>query len=720
MMRASRSAAMAKHAAAATLLALLSVSVAVSAASAVSLLPLSGWQTVDVELVCRTAASNRPTVFSTSTISAFSFSVDVSVPWEKGRLKFPLIMDRTMDSDFVRTYYINDTDKYTVTDSGGCVHTKGSFSHADEVLVAQTLIDVLSEALPVSFSVSVNRGMEVENFVNLFNLTIPSAFGGLGTMETYSALIGISVPGWMVNLVQVNKTALTVEMTAHVSAKINDCLFTVTFLGRNVSDLLMPFTLPASCKGTTSALSSIAQLAAKPMGAARSSLPTIAGLASAPALSLSATSDSSSLDGYSLVPATASSSSIEAFSLVPASASSSSIDAFSLVPASEHTSSSVDSSQEASSHLSSQSSSSEWFDDNNPPMPDFPDEFTAEFFVIAPMTKSVFEVYEAFSATQGTSYTRLLLPVSSVADRSVMYEWFIDSYNQLAYFNTKNGVQRGNEDNDKALRDYFFPDQDTCRRVLIGYEMMAKSASALLLYSPTVPPTFIGNQTVRNVPCGVWAAEVSGVLVTWFWATSGSVDTTPFHTPESVQSGLSDYSRLLRMTVVGHGGPLPLFPHHPFFPQGYAFPVADRALACRALGPGEGDIGCNANEGDEDFIIIYDITTFVSYVRRDDYNIPKACDGAKISGSIPSVLCRYGGITGGAAAILLVVIALLFALVSGCCVWCPFSRMVRHQQDELARLTWEIHLAEGANGTDGQDTAIVSAAGGADAKNSSS
>ncbi|KAG5466423.1 hypothetical protein LSCM4_01574 [Leishmania orientalis] len=140
MARACRSAAMAKHVAAAALLALLSVSVAVSA---VSLLPLSGWQTMDVELVCRTAASRKPTVFSNLTLSAFSFSVNVSISRVVGSPVFPLIMERMLDDDSVRTYYISATDKYTVSDSGGCVHTKGSFEDADEVLVAQAIVDVV-------------------------------------------------------------------------------------------------------------------------------------------------------------------------------------------------------------------------------------------------------------------------------------------------------------------------------------------------------------------------------------------------------------------------------------------------------------------------------------------------------------------------------------------------------------------------------------------------
>ncbi|KAG5467513.1 hypothetical protein CUR178_01157 [Leishmania enriettii] len=672
MARACRSAAMARHVAAAALLALLSVSVAVSA---VSLLPLRGWHTMDVELVCRTAANRDPTVFSNSTLSAFSFSVNASVSRVVGSPVFPLIVERMLDDDFVRTYYINATDKYTVSDSRGCVHTKGSFAKADEVLVAMLIADVVGLPLRGPFNSTVNRGMKSLQYSRSQFFEVPSAFGGLGTGTTYSTTVLTSVPGWTVNLVPVNKTVLSAEATAMVDARVNNCLFTIFFLGTNVSDLVMPLGLPSPCNGTSS--SSIRSLVAKPVSAARSSLQGAAGVADGSTSSPTASSESSS--------------SVE--SLSSASASSSS---------------------------GASSSSSAWVDDNNPTMPDFPDEFTADFFVISPSHMRVFEVREAFSAVAGISYTTLLLLVSDVAGRSSLYEWFVDAYNQMAYFHTKYGVQHGDEAHDKALREYFFPDKDTCQRVLIGYDLMAKSVSALLLYSPSVPPTFIGNQTVRNVPCGVWAAEVNGFRVTWYWETSRQVNTTPFQTPESVRSGASAYSKLMRMTVEGQGGAPPLFPHHPFFPQGYAFPMADRSMACGVLGPGEGNMGCNDNE-DDDFLYIYDVASFVPYVRSEDYTIPKACNSTMISGSIPSVLCRYNGVTSGVVAALLVVIALLFALVSGCCVWCHFSRMVRHQQDELARLTWEIHLAESGNGTDGQDTAIVSAAGyGADVKNSSS
>ncbi|KAG5466427.1 hypothetical protein LSCM4_01578 [Leishmania orientalis] len=659
MARACRSAAMAKHVAAAALLALLSVSVAVSA---VSLLPLSGWQTMDVELVCRTAFTNRPTVHSNTIVSAFRFTTPWKVAVPLDFTVVPLYVDRLLDDDFVRTYYISATEKYTVSDSGGCVHATGLFDSDDEVLVAQAIANVLGTPLPLTYNSTAHRGIDAKVFSSSFDLFIPIDLGGLGMVASYGVDVVTTVPGWAVNLVPVEQTVLSVELSAVMGVSVNNCLFTVSFLSSQVFDAptLVP---PSSCKRASS--SSIRSLVAQPVSAARSSLQAVAGVAGAPALSLNASANSSVSASPSL-----------SLSSVPP-------------------------------------------EDINPTMPDLPGEFTADFFVISPNHKSILEVREAFSPDGGISYARVLLPVSSPRRHAYLYEWFVDAYNQMVYFNTKYIQPERKKTLRETFRDLFFSVKDTCQRVLIGYDLMAGSIRSLLLYSPSVPPTFIGNQTVRKVPCVAWAAEVNGFRVTWYWSDLEHLDTTAFHTPESMDSGATAYPRLLRMTVEGQGGAPPLFPHHPFFPQGYAFPLADRSMACGVLGPGEGNIGCNDNH-DDDFLYIYDVTSFVPYVRREDYTIPKACNGTMISGSIPSVLCHFNGFSGGVEAMLLVVIALLFALVSGCCVWCHFCPTMRHQQDELTRLTWEMHLAQSTISTDYKDTTIVSATGCGDLKNSTS
>ncbi|KAG5491273.1 hypothetical protein JIQ42_01171 [Leishmania sp. Namibia] len=660
MARACRCAAMAKHVAAAALLALLSVSVAVSA---VSMLPLKGWHTMDVELVCRHNVSHQPHLFSEPIVSNFRITALWTPALPLLYHTFPLYVEKMMDSDFVRIYYASHTDKYTISDSGGCVHTTGYFDLSDEVLVSQAIANVLGPPLRHSFKPTVTRGINAKVSTDKFFIFLPLNVGGLGRIATYTVDVVATLPEWTVNLVPVEQTVLSVEITSAVmNGYVNNCLFTIFFLSSQVFDArtLVP---PSSCKRASS--SSIRSLVAKPVSAARSSLQTVAGVAGASVLSLNASANSS----------VSASPSLSLSSVLPK--------------------------------------------DINPAMPDFPDEFTADFFVIMPSNKSIFEIREAFSFNGGISRATLLLPTSGSRRHTYLYDWFVDSYNQMVYVSTKYASRNGKETSSSGMDEYSV--QESCQRIRMGYKLMAGSIRSLLMYSPSVPPTFIGNQTVRNVPCGVWAAEVNGFRVTWFWATVRYVDTTPFHTPESVRSGASAYSKLMRMTVEGYDGAAPLFPHHPFFQQPYAFPLADRSMACGVLGPGEGNVGCNDNHTGHNFLYIYDIATFVPYVRLEDYTIPKACNGTKISDSIPSAVCHLTRITSGVEAMLLVVIALLFALVSGCCVWCHFSRMVRHQQDELARLTWEIHLAQSTNGTDGQDTAILSATGcGADVKNSSS
>lgn len=639
MMRTS-SAVMTTLAVTATLLAMLSVSVAVSA---VNLLPLRGDGLMDVELVCRSATLSEPTVYNRSVISAFRFAVSASTGNTKENVHLPLYVERILDSDYVRTYYINSTDKCSISDSKGIVHTRGLYESSDEVVLAGSLITMLSSPLPATSRPSVTRGISVSNYSGQFTITIPSSYGGLGVPATYSAAVLTSTKYWSVNLMEVDLTPVSIEVTAvDAASKINNCLFTFSFLGSNVSEVLG--SLPSPCNNS----SSMHPRAWKPTDVA---LPKMGGPAVAAA----------------------------AFSSRPSVFSNS------------------------SGALSSTSAA----DIANYTMPEFPDDFTASFLVVSPFKMSFYQVREAYSLYARFSRTSLHFPMRGVAGRVYEHEWHTNSWNQMSYYHTKFSVPNGQEVADEALRRYFFPDLNTCRRVVITYDLMARSSSSLLLYSPSVPPTFIGNQTVRNIPCGVWVAETQGVRVTWYWATADYVDTTSFWTTDSIQSGTSNYSRLVRMTVTGKGGAPPLFAHHPFFPQGYGFPVADRDVACNAMMPSEVDMGCYTYAKNGDFTYIYEITYFVPYVRRSDYDLPATCAGAEILGSIPSFQCNYKGITSGVASILLAVVALLFSLASGCCVWCPFSRIVRHQQDELARFTWEIRLAQRANGTEGHVTTDV-------------
>lgn len=616
-------------------------------ALASNLLPLYGRALLDVELVCRNSTTSAPAVYGISTINAFRFSLNGNASSGGENALFPFYVERMTNDDYIRTYYSSATDTYVVSDGNGCVHKTGSNLNANEVLLAQGLVGMLQSPLSSNPTTGTARGITVSSYTNQFALTIPTTYGGLGTTTTYSAIVLASTHMWTVNLMEVDSTAVSIEVTSSASSTsttINNCLFTFTFFGSNVSDALK--TLPSNYCSESTTADPWSQLASTPRQASRAQQVSRARGALQKRKTVNVLAESSS-------------SSSETTSTTEAPAT------------------------------------------YNYTMPSFPDTFTANFLVISPGKKSFFQVREAFSADMRFSTATLQFPTRGVAGRVYEYEWIANSWDQMTYFHERFAVPDGEKTIDPAVREYLFPDQDTCTRIFIGYDMVATTGSTLLLMNSTTSPAFVGNQTVRNIPCGVWTAQVNGALVTWYWASEGMVDTSAFQSATS-DADATTYGTLVRMTVSGLGGSPPLFPHHPFFPQGYAFPTADRWAACDALEPAEVDMSCYAYMSTASYSYIYDITSFVPYVRYADMTIPTVCQDVSISGSIPSFQCKYTGVSGGVAAVLLVIVAVIFALLSGCCVWCRYSRMVRRQEEELVRLTRELRSTvtpDGAAGT---------------------
>ncbi|KAK7197972.1 Enriched in surface-labeled proteome protein 9 [Novymonas esmeraldas] len=679
--------------ASAAALVLISIAVAVQVAHAET---LSRRWLLDVELVCRNATPTAPTVFGSSTVSAFRASVQGLRSSGKTSMAFPVSVERILDGDHVWTLYNSLNDKVTVSDRNGCVRTEGPQGTADDVVLMQTITNLLwtMTSLPVYSTKATVRGMEVATSSQDALLAIPTAFGGLGaTQSSYFTTFSASLLPWTVNFMEVNVTPVSIEATTATETVVNNCLFSFSFFGVNVSDALTP--LPSTfCTDDST----------RPLAR-----PSIARQTAVHPLAASASSSSSLLSSSSLA---LSSSSTSTASLSKSSAQASHHGSSPVSSASSSSSSSSSSSAHKpvvgssgrSSFSSSSSSSSSPAGDavTQYTMPEFPDTFTANFLVISPSQHSVFQVREVFSSDYGLSRTKMQFPMRGIGGRVYEYEWYTNRWYQVAMYHTKFAVPSGEEIIDQALREYFFPDQEKCMSVMIGYGLFAENGRSLLLLAPDTTPTFVGNQTVRNIPCGVWTAEVNGARVSWYWANTDLVNTKSFesnnswwwYTPPTP-------ARLVRMTVTNQGGPPPLFPHHPFFPQGYAFPAADRTTACEALSPGDLNMGCNSNLPNTANTYIYEITSFVSYIRGDDHDIPEACSDLKLSGSIPSFQCDYTGVTGGVAAVLMVVVAIVFCLMSGCCVWCRFSRMVRRQQEELVRLAQEIRAGQS---TDVRDT----------------
>ncbi|KPI82684.1 hypothetical protein ABL78_8303 [Leptomonas seymouri] len=602
-----------KLALAAVLLALLSV----NAAAAVKMLPFYGRALMDVELVCRSSTEKDPHIYGSSKISAFRYAMQFD-----SSTVHPFYVERMQTNDYVRTYYTSPSEKYVMSDSSSCTRVIYTALEEPQEWMAWTLRSLLSDSLPSTYTSGTTRGISVRNYTSEFSVLIPAEYGGLDSRKVYKATILTTVSGWTVNLMEgIDETLLSIELTSTGSSEIiNNCLFTFTFYGANMSASL-PTSEPPECKP-------------------QSNLKRM------------------SRTGVARVPA-AENSQVEML----------------------EGSDSVASSTEITTSSSSEPKTSTPF-----MMPEFPPYFTANFFVISPGQKSVFQLREAFNPQHQMSRAQLSYPLTGAAGRVYDYEWFVTAFNQMTLYHETFAVPDGQETVSKAVREYFWPDKDTCTRLLLGYDVLAEDPEALLLASLSTPAAFIGNETVRNIPCGVWAAEVGGSRVTWYWATPELSNVDSFNSKRTHYLGRK-YGTLVRMTVTGKGGAPPLFTHHPFFPQSSSFPVADRELACKSLEPTGADMGCNGWGDQKPYNLIYDITSFVPYVRDEDYDLSDRCAVAPLSGSIPSVGCSFSSVSDSIVAVLLVVVAVLFGVMGGSCVWCRYSRMVRRQQEELVRLT---------------------------------
>lgn len=342
-----------------------------------------------------------------------------------------------------------------------------------------------------------------------------------------------------------------------------------------------------------------------------------------------------------------------------------------------------------------ESSSEEETANTTSTMPEFPTTFTAMFRVTMPREKVTFTVREAFSDYSRTSHTTMQPLRPDTLGRVASTEWYVDGKTQMAYFIDKEVVPDGNEVIDPKFRQYFLPDKQTCRRAVIGYELVPTTVASLLLRSPRVPPTFIGNQTVRGMRTGVWTALVDGVRVTYYWADS---DANSFSDNEGNSWSPwvpQRYSRLVRMVVEGVGAAGPLFAHHPFYPKAEGFPEPDRSMACRVMMPHHIDMGCDgltvADGTVGDYLFIYDLVSFTSYVGEGDADIPALCNRSMSSFAFPGGMCYSSGvIPPGAIVVLLIVVGLLAAMFAGCCVWCRFASITRGLQEDIISLAQEM------------------------------
>ncbi|CAD2216656.1 hypothetical protein AGDE_09734 [Angomonas deanei] len=330
---------------------------------------------------------------------------------------------------------------------------------------------------------------------------------------------------------------------------------------------------------------------------------------------------------------------------------------------------------------------------NPNPMPEFPDEFSTDIQVIMPSKKTIFKMHHAYSQPEEFAHSTLQGVQPDEVGRAVEYEWYIRGKSQASYFITQKAVPPGLEMVEPKLREYFYPNVATCTKVFIGYTPLANSGAELFLVDPDKTPSYLGRETVRGVPCKVWAVLSHGSLRTWYWSDEQYTKNT---------------SQLLRMTVRGVGLS-PFFPHHPFYAQGEAFPIQDRPLVCAFMTPMMNyNVGCDDSRGSEAFEYTYEITSFVPYIPMRDTTFPELCINVDASLSVPSSACRFSGIPAALVAILLIIIAIVFLFLGCCCVWCRYSVMVRRLEEELLYVTAELRRDAEAEGAPVQDGAVDS------------
>jgi hypothetical protein len=296
------------------------------------------------------------------------------------------------------------------------------------------------------------------------------------------------------------------------------------------------------------------------------------------------------------------------------------------------------------------------------PMPAVPSDFTAVIETTMIERGSTFTMLEAFSTTQRLARSSMLKPVVDAIGRSDALDVFVQGSFQLAFSYEKLAVPKGRPINiPPDVRDYFWPDTETCIRVNFGYDLISASATQLLLASPT-PPTYMGQTLVRGFLCDNWQVSTTSMTINWFWTANTS-------SPQ-----------LVRITNRGVGTP-PLFVHHPFFQQGGPFSKIDANDACSLFFTSE-DKYCKDSGT---FSHVHEFVGFSAGTPSGVFSLPQVC---KITREVRSIPLSAGSTSMSSATVLglLVLVGAISAVLGNCCMWCRLAGKVRDLEFELEQL----------------------------------
>ena len=292
-------------------------------------------------------------------------------------------------------------------------------------------------------------------------------------------------------------------------------------------------------------------------------------------------------------------------------------------------------------------------------MPTIPNEFSTTIETTMTEIGNTFTIFEAFSTINRFAKSSLQAPVVDAAGRTEVDAVFVLGSYQLAFSYVNMALPPGQPSYIPSdVRNYFWPDVESCTRVNFGFDLVSGSATTLLLSSAT-PPTYMGQAFVRGVLCDYWQASSTGTTTQWFWNTNTSSPT------------------LMRITSRGFGRP-PLFVHHPFFQQGSPFSSADASTACGYFFSSSDKFCISSGT----YSHIHDFIGFVPSVPSTAYLLPAVCSSTSLVQSVPSSPSP-SSLSSATVIGIMFLVGIIATALGNCCMWCRMAGKVRDLEFEI-------------------------------------
>ena len=292
-----------------------------------------------------------------------------------------------------------------------------------------------------------------------------------------------------------------------------------------------------------------------------------------------------------------------------------------------------------------------------PVMPTFPADVSFVIETTMMERRQTFTVTESISAHERAASVTVESPTLDPIGRRVLSRTIVSGKYQMAYNYQSVAVPAGYTSSvSPGIRNYFWPDAQTCTRVAFSLDLISGSVASLFL-SAAANRVFLGNATVRGVRCMAWQQSTRQYTVVWYW-TANSVPA------------------LVRITIQGTGRS-PLFVHHPFYQQGNAFP-STKPEPCQYFFT-RNDPHCSNAAGQ--FYHVHEITQWVPASHASDWSLPSECTTTSSVAQFPPSV--NDSVSDGTV-IALVFLMSAISLCGGCfCMYLRLSPQLRAMKKQL-------------------------------------